>query len=72
MKRDLSKSQFEYRARKAGFTPDGFLGYWKSPNGISISVLNAGKRRRDWLPYLLRQNKLSLEREAQRTTKEAA
>lgn len=63
MKRDLSKAQFEHRARKAGFTPQGFLGYWKSANGISISVLNAGTRRRNWLPYLIRENNQLLQRE---------
>lgn len=57
-KRDLTQAQFEARARKMGCKPQGFLGYWLLPNGsTAVSVLNAGKRRRDWLRYLARQVK---------------
>lgn len=53
MKRDLTLDQFNYRAKKLGFTPEGFWGYWKLSDGrTSVSVLNAGARRRDQLNYL--------------------
>ncbi len=52
-KRDLTKDQFEYQARKLGFTPEGFLGYWKyTKSNTSHSVMNAGNRRRDQISYL--------------------
>ncbi len=52
-KRDLTKDQFEYQARKLGFTPEGFWGYWKySKSNTSHSVMNAGNRRRDQISYL--------------------
>lgn len=54
-KRDLTAAQFEHRARKLGCTPEGFLGYWKLPDrSTCVSVLNAGRRRRDQLNYLRR------------------
>ena len=68
MKRDLSKAQFGYRARKLGFTPEGFLGYWKCPSGIAVSVLNAGSRRRDWLRYLIAKESESAAAELRRLT----
>jgi hypothetical protein len=55
MRRDLTDAQFRYRAAKLGFKPEGFLGYWRlasNPN-ISVSIWNAGKRRRDQLRYLI-------------------
>jgi hypothetical protein len=65
-KRDLTKSQMEYRLRKLGFTPEGFFGYWKGPSGTSISAWNAGSRRRDQLRYLVREDKKCVERELAR------
>jgi hypothetical protein len=58
MKRDLTKEQFVYRAKKLGFTPEGFWGYWKLSDGrTAVSVLNAGVRRRDQLNYLKREDR---------------
>lgn len=55
-KRDLTKDQFEYRARKLGCTKAGFMGYWELPESkTSVSVWNAGSRRRDQLNYLKRE-----------------
>lgn len=55
MKRDLSKQQFEYRARKLGFEKVGFMGYWRLAcnSSASVSVFNAGTRNRDRLKYLV-------------------
>lgn len=63
MKRDLSNAQFVYRAEKLGFRSKGFLGYWRLTDGsTAVSVLNAGNRRRDWLSYLVAQEKRNNER----------
>ncbi len=73
MKRDLTAAQFKYRAEKLGFRSDGFLGYWKLSDGrTSVSVLNAGSRRRDQLRYLIAQDNKNNAREAARMAKEAA
>ena len=55
MKRDLTKSQFEYRATKLGFKKGGFMGYWQlaSNPSVNVSVWNAGDRNRDRLRYLI-------------------
>lgn len=50
--RDMSQREYEKRLAAHGFTTDGFMGYWRK-NGISISELNAGPRRRDRLAYIL-------------------
>lgn len=56
MKRDLSKAQFENRATKLGFKKE-FMGYWMLPVGrVSVCAANAGKRNRDRLAYLIREN----------------
>lgn len=52
MCRDMTKSQFAAAARRAGFTPRGFMGYYALPCGVEVSILNAGDRRRDQLAYL--------------------
>ncbi len=58
MKRDLTKEQFNYQARKLGFEPQGFFGYWMhTKSKVAISVWNAGNRRRDWIAYLKKQLK---------------
>ncbi len=55
-KRDLTKDQFIYQARKLGFEPQGFMGYWMhSDSKVAVSVFNAGNRRRDWIAYLRKQ-----------------
>lgn len=65
MKRDLTAEQFHYRATKLGFKPGGFMGYWQLPNStLSVSVWNAGTRRRDQLRYLLREEKRDIARRA--------
>lgn len=54
--RDLSKAQFEAAARKSGFTPAGFMGYWNLPepfSNTSVCKLNGGTRRRSQLAYLM-------------------
>jgi len=55
--RDLTLEQFRERAKALGFTPEGFMGYYRfaHPSGrgaTCVSVLNAGTRRRDQLAYL--------------------
>ncbi len=69
MKRDLSEAQFEYRATKAGFKTQYFMGYWQLAQNpsVHVSVWNAGKRNRDRLRYLFACDK----RETQRREKEA-
>lgn len=44
-KRDLSQAQLEYRLRKAGWVPQGVLGYWQGPSGIQVSLWNYSRRR---------------------------
>lgn len=59
--RDLTFQQFLDRAKALGFTPEGFMGYyrfdWKqvdpdASGATCTSILNAGLRRRDRLAYL--------------------
>ncbi len=65
MKRDLTKDQFEYQARKLGFSPQGFMGYWMHDTyKTAVSVFNAGRRRRDWISYLRKNAKQFAERAA--------
>lgn len=52
MKRDLSEAQFQAKARGAGWTPAGFMGYWNIGHGVNVCRHNAGPRRRDQLRYL--------------------
>lgn len=62
MKRDLTKSQFEYQAEKLGFHKELF-GYWHHKEiGVSIYPSNAGPRRRDQIIYLKQQLKRHQER----------
>jgi hypothetical protein len=60
VKRDLTQDQFEYRATKLGFRKGGFImGYWSlaCDPAMHVSILNAGRRRRDQLRYLIAENK---------------
>ncbi len=58
MKRDLTKDQFQYQARKLGFESQGFMGYWMhTVYKTAVSVFNAGNRRRDWIAYLRKELK---------------
>ena len=57
--RDLTRDQFLRRLDHYGFTPEGFMGYYRLPgSSVCVSALNGGRRRRDQLAYLLA--KLSL------------
>lgn len=53
--RDMTRRQFEAACERYGFEPVGLLGYFKLPSDpdCCVSVLNAGRRRRDQLRYLL-------------------
>ena len=52
--RDLTMPQFAAACERAGFRPEGFMGYYRLPvpTHTCVSVLNAGPRRRDQLAYL--------------------
>ena len=55
MTRDMTKREFVSKLRSYGFRPVGLLGYVTLPDppDCSVSVLNAGKKRRAQLAYLL-------------------
>ena len=55
MTRDLTKAQFDAACRRHEFRPAGFGGYYHIDNRMMVSVLNAGRRYRDQLAYLIRQ-----------------
>ena len=43
MTRDLTRAQFERKARAYGMTPTGFLGYWTlgpPVDGVHVSIYN--------------------------------
>jgi hypothetical protein len=57
MTRDLTRAQFWAACERAGFTRTevSFMGYYRlAPpfQNTSVSILNAGDRRRDQLAYL--------------------
>ena len=57
MKRDLTKTQFEYRMMKLG-AKKGFMGYWEVTTEcgkVSIYPGNAGERRRNQYAYFSQQ-----------------
>lgn len=57
--RDLSKSQFEGRLKKLGFTP-AYLGYWNLPEpnqNTAVYAGNGGDKRRSQLAYLIATNR---------------
>lgn len=56
MARDMTKGQFREACKRHGFKPAGFMGYYELSGGVSASLFNAGKRRRDQLAYLIREN----------------
>lgn len=59
MTRDLTQKQFAEALAQHGFKSQGWvLGYYALPNAqhVHVSALNGGKRRRDQLAYLLREN----------------
>lgn len=56
MKRDLTQAQFDEKCERLGFRKVGFMGYYELADGrVSVSVWNAGKRRRDQLRYLIKE-----------------
>ena len=52
-RKDISAKRFNTLCQENGFIPEDFWGYYKIGNGVSVSVLNAGSRRRDQFAYLL-------------------
>ena len=64
---DITKAQFKAACKRHGFVSAGYLGYYSLPETtVSVSVLNAGKRRRDQLAYLIqKQCKLSEQSESE-------
>jgi hypothetical protein len=64
MKRDMTEKQFLSACARYGFKRQGFMGYYDVGNGLHVSVLNAGMRRRDWLSYLIRESEKAEERKA--------
>ena len=57
MSKDMTKAQFDKKAREFGFKPEGFMGYYALPvePAVCVSVLNAGDSRRARLAYLLKE-----------------
>ena len=63
-KPDITETEFDTILQKEGFGRMGYLGYTSLPDpfrSVSVSVLNAGKRRDDQLAYLRR--RLAAERQ---------
>jgi len=57
MTRDMSKRQFDEAAKRNGFTPEGFMGYYElgvEGHRCFVSIFNAGSNRRARLAYLLK------------------
>ncbi len=58
---DMTQAQFNAACKR--FHACGILGYFTMPEtNVSVSVLNAGKRRRDQLAYLIQQQRKVTER----------
>ena len=67
---DISQKAFDSACRMRGFVPQNFLGYYRLPSGVHVSVRNAGPRRRDQLAYLIaedRKRELENERRLQKS-----
>lgn len=67
MDRDMTKTEFDRSCASRGFRAAGYLGYYDLglPNArASVSVLNAGRRRRDQLAYLIREREKAEKRYA--------
>lgn len=60
MKRDITEQRFKELCEANGFKSEGFWGYYSIGNGVSVSVLNAGERRRDQFAYLLKMKQAEL------------
>ena len=52
--RDMTRPQFNAACERAGFIPQGFMGYYRLPlpERTCVSIYNVGWRRRDQLAYL--------------------
>jgi hypothetical protein len=51
----MSQAAFARECEKRGFRGHGVLGYYDVGHNTSVSILNAGPRRRDRLAYLIKQ-----------------
>ncbi len=62
--RDMTQKEFYRACQRHGFTPEGFMGYYRLAGGTCVSVYNAGANRRARLAYLIEKSaKLTAERE---------
>lgn len=58
--RDISTAQFKAACERRGFVRQG-MGYYSMPDvPVQVNVYNAGKRRRDWLAYLIAEHAKAL------------
>ena len=57
MSRDMTQKQFEAALKRNGIGPCKFMGYHKISKHASVSVWNAGDKRRDQLAYLIEQKR---------------
>lgn len=69
--RDLTREQFLARAAAYGWTPQGFMGYFRKEfdggGAVCVSVFNAGTRRRAQLAHLIQAgNKYEAEAKARK------
>ena len=69
--RDITQDQFRAKCKEYGFTPIGFMGYYKVTESLNVSVLNAGPKRRSQLAYLIQQRDKEIAKE-DRTRNQAA
>jgi hypothetical protein len=65
--RDMTQRQFDEACAKLGFVrhSGGLFGYYTLPSpkvNVSVSIRNAGKRRRDQLAYLIKQDRVQSEK----------
>jgi hypothetical protein len=63
MARDMTQKQFDEACQRHGFEPRGFMGYYRITKRVSVSIRNAGPKRRDQLAYLLRMREEEEERD---------
>lgn len=57
--KDMTQVEFGAACVRHGFRTTGILGYYSLPGTqTSVSVLNAGGRRRDRLAYLIQQQRM--------------
>ena len=56
----MSQAAFARECEKRGFRGHGVLGYYDVGHNTSVSILNAGPRRRDRLAYLIKQSHVAI------------